>query len=407
LATAQNKTIVFTVLVGALGYFVDIYDLLLFGIVRMPSLRAIGIPEDQLMSVGLHLLNMQMTGLLLGGILWGILGDKRGRKSVMFGSILLYSLCNIANAFVADAETYAWLRLFAGIGLAGELGAAITLVAEIMPKETRGYGTAIVASVGILGAVFGAMIGDFFSWKIAYLVGGGMGLGLLILRAGLVESGMFKAMVKSTAPRGQFHRLFLKRDTFLRYLCCILIGVPIWFVIGILVTFAPELSRELGVVGTVTASSSIMWSYLGLSVGDLTAGLMSQWLKSRKKAVMIYLVATALLIVFYVYSPPMSSTSFYLLCIGLGLATGYWATFITIGAEQFGTNIRATVATTIPNFVRGSVVPMVFALGVLRPQLGLLNAVMAIGLAVCAMAFIALYWLQETFNKSLDYQEVD
>ncbi|MGZ3723748.1 MAG: MFS transporter, partial [Bdellovibrionales bacterium] len=342
---------------------------------------------------------------LLGGIVWGILGDKRGRKSVMFGSILLYSLCNIANAFVTSADSYAWLRFFAGVGLAGELGAAITLVTEVMPKETRGFGTAIVASVGILGAVFAALVGDIFNWKIAYLVGGAMGLGLLALRAGLLESGMFEAMSQVKVGRGQFHRLITNPSTLGRYLCCILIGVPIWFVIGILITFAPELAKELHVDGVITGANAIMWSYLGLSLGDLTAGLLSQRLRSRKKAVLVYLTATTVLVAFYVFAPPMGVTAFYVLCAGLGIGTGYWATFITVGAEQFGTNIRATVATTIPNFVRAAVVPMVFFLGVLRPHLGLLHTVLVIGATVLAIAFIALYFLKETFGKSLDYHE--
>lgn len=401
----HNRTVFLTVLVAALGYFVDIYDLLLFGIVRMPSLRAIGVPESEMMSVGLRLLNFQMAGMLLGGIIWGVLGDKRGRKSVLFGSILLYSVCNILNAFVPDPETYAWLRFFAGIGLAGELGAAVTLVSEVMSKENRGYGTAIVASVGILGAVFAALVGDWFSWQVAYLVGGFMGLALLGLRAGLLESGMFQTMTQSAAKRGQFHKLFTNPQMFGRYMCCILIGVPIWFVIGIMVTFAPELARELGVHGVITGSSSIMWTYLGSSFGDLSAGIVSQLIRSRKRAVLIYLCATAVLVMVYVFATPTTVFWFYALCFGLGIAVGYWAIFVTVGAEQFGTNIRATVAITIPNFVRGSVVPMVFAFEYLRQSMSVVHATLSVGIFVIAIAFVALYYVQETFGKSLDYLE--
>ena len=401
----QNRTVFFTVLVAALGYFVDIYDLLLFGIVRMPSLRAIGVPESEMMSVGLRLLNFQMAGMLLGGIIWGVLGDKRGRKSVLFGSILLYSVCNILNAFVADPETYAWLRFFAGIGLAGELGAAITLVSEVMSKENRGYGTAIVASVGILGAVFAALVGDWFSWQVAYIVGGVMGLALLGLRAGLLESGMFEGMLKAEAKRGQFHRLFTSPRMFARYMCCILIGVPIWFVIGILVTFAPELARELGVSGEIRGSSSIMWTYLGSSFGDLSAGVMSQLIKSRKRAVFFYLSLTTVLVMVYLFATPLTEFWFYTLCFSLGIAVGYWAIFVTVGAEQFGTNIRATVATTIPNFVRGSVVPMVLAFEYLRTQMSLIHATLTVGVVVILIAYVALYYVQETFGKNLDYIE--
>ncbi len=403
---ADDRRVFLTVLISALGYFVDIYDLLLFGIVRVPSLRDLGVPEDQMLSVGMHLLNMQMAGMLIGGIIWGVLGDLRGRKSVLFGSILLYSLANIANAFVPNPEVYAWLRLIAGIGLAGELGAAICLVSEVMSKESRGYGTTIVASVGILGAVFASLIGDYFSWKVAYLVGGGMGLALLALRAGMMESGMFDSMKKkSKLARGHFHQLFTDRIRFGRYLCCILIGVPIWYVIGILITFAPELSRELGVMGVITGSKAIMWSYIGLSIGDLSAGLASQYLRSRKKSVLIFLTLMAALIVVYVNQSGWGEFGFYTLCVGLGFSAGYWAVFVTIAAEQFGTNIRATVATTVPNFVRGAVVPITLSFRYLQGYVGTLTATWIVGAGVMVIALVALYFLRETYGRNLDYFE--
>ena len=402
----SKRGIFFTVLVSALGYFVDIYDLLLVGIVRVPSLRALGVPEERMLEVGVRLLNFQMAGMLLGGIVWGVWGDRRGRKSVLFGSILLYSLANIANAFVPDPEVYAWLRFLAGVGLAGELGAAITLVSEVMSKESRGFGTAVVASVGILGAVLASLIGDFFDWKVAYLVGGGMGLGLLALRAGLLESGLFRAMDDKVA-RGHFHSLFTRPRILGRYLCCILIGVPVWYVIGILITFAPELARALGVGDPITGSKSIMWAYVGLSAGDLLSGLASQWLRSRKRAVALFLGVTLVLILAYVFAvnPDWTAASFYALCAGLGFGVGYWAVFVTIGSEQFGTNIRATVTTTVPNFVRGSVVPVTLSFQALRPLAGDLNAVALVGAAVMLMAFVALYFLRETYGRDLDYYE--
>lgn len=401
----SNRAVALTIIVSALGYFVDIYDLLLFGIVRVPSLKALGVPEDQMLDVGLNLLNMQMAGMLIGGVVWGVIGDLRGRKSVLFGSILMYSLANIANAFVPNPEVYAILRFLAGVGLAGELGAAITLVSEVMTKETRGYGTSVVASVGILGAVVGAIVGDFFSWKIAYLVGGFMGLALLALRAGLLESGMFDSMKKTDVARGRFHQLFASPRILGRYLCCILIGVPIWYVIGILITFAPELARELGVDGVILGSQSILWSYVGLSMGDLSSGLLSQWMKSRRKAVLLFLCMTLGLVVTYVFAQGLSTFQFYMLCWALGFATGYWAVFVTIGAEQFGTNIRATVATTVPNFVRGSVVPVTLSFQFLKGHMPTLDAVLYVGLVVLAIAFVALYFLKETFGKDLDYFE--
>jgi putative MFS transporter len=400
-----ERKVVLTVTVAALGYFVDIFDLLLFGIVRQPSLIAIGVPSDQLMTVGLSLLNYQMAGMLIGGIIWGILGDKRGRKSVLFGSIFMYSIANILNAFVTNVEMYALLRFVAGIGLAGELGAAITLVSEVMDKKSRGYGTAIVAGVGILGAVFASLVGDYFDWKTAYVIGGSMGLCLLALRAGLLESSMFDQMKEQKhVARGNFIQLFNNWSRFTRYLSCIAIGVPIWFVIGILITFSPELSTVLGVEG-VTASKAIMWCYLGLSVGDIMSGVMSQLIESRKKTVLAFLSLTCALIVYYAFNGNTSLNHFYFLCSLLGFATGYWAVFVTVAAEQFGTNLRATVATTTPNFVRGSVVLTTLFFQHLTPQLGLINSALVVGGVCVVIAFLALYNLSETYGKDLDYVE--
>jgi MFS transporter, putative metabolite:H+ symporter len=399
-----DKKIVLTILVAALGYFVDIYDLLLFGIVRQSSLKDVGIAPDALLKSGLLLLNFQMAGMLVGGVLWGILGDKRGRKSVLFGSIFLYSIANILNAFVINIETYSVLRFVAGVGLAGELGIAITLVSEVMDKKNRGFGTAIVAGVGILGAVFASLVGDFFDWKTAYIIGGSMGLVLLTLRAGLLESSMFDQMKNKNISKGNFHKIFTDRKRLFRYVSCIAIGIPIWFVIGILITFAPELSAELGVTG-VTASKSIMWSYLGLSIGDISAGVLSQLIKSRKKTVFIFLVLTTFLVVYYIFCRNLSLEQFYLLCSLLGFATGYWAVFVTIAAEQFGTNLRATVATTTPNFVRGSVILITLSFQYLKPEYGILNSALSVGLFCLGLAFISLFLLHETYGKDLDYVE--
>ncbi len=401
----DKKSVFLTIVVSSLGYFVDIYDLLLFGIVRVPSLRDLSVPEDQMLAVGVRLLNFQMAGMLLGGILWGVLGDYRGRKSVLLGSILMYSLANIANAFVPNPEMYAYLRFIAGVGLAGELGAAITLVSEVMTKEARGYGTTIVASVGILGAVFASLIGDHFNWKVAYIVGGLMGLVLLTARAGLLESKMYQEMSNKTVARGSFQKLFTSVERFRRYLTCILIGVPIWFVIGILITFAPELSQQLGVQGTITGSKAIMWAYVGLSIGDLCSGFLSQYLGSRRISVFTFLIMTLIFILAYMLQKDLSVQSFYVLCVALGFGSGYWAVFVTIAAEQFGTNIRSTVASTVPNFVRGSVVPLTLTFEFLRPKIGMIEAAFAVGMIVMVLAFAALFWMDETYGKSLDYIE--
>lgn len=393
------------ILVAALGYFVDIYDLVLFSIVRVPSLKGIGVPEADLLDRGVLLLNMQMGGMLVGGIFWGILGDKRGRLSVLFGSICLYSLANIANGFVQSIGAYAALRLLAGIGLAGELGAGITLVSEIMPKESRGYGTTIVAAVGIMGAVAAALIGDVFPWRTSYFIGGGLGLALLLLRIGVYESGMFEAVKKQEVERGNFLRLFATRARAARYLSVILIGVPIWYTVGILITFSPEIGKAMGMAEVPSARWGIMYTYIGLSIGDFASGALSQVMKSRRRVVFRFLVLTTIFMVAYFVFARASLFAFYAVCVLLGFATGYWAVFVTIASEQFGTNIRATATTTAPNFVRGAVVPLTFFFQLGKPLFGVMGSAVAVGVVTMAIAFLALRSLDETFNKDLDFIE--
>jgi putative MFS transporter len=402
------------VIVSALGYFVDIYDLVLFSIIREPSLRAIGLTGTAITDKGIFLLNVQMAGMLLGGIAWGILGDKRGRLSVLFGSILLYSFANIANGFVQTIDQYAALRFIAGIGLAGELGAGITLVSELLPKHVRGYGTALVTSVGVSGALLAWAIAKEFGWQNCYWIGGGLGLALLILRVSVLESGMYQRATKSEARRGHFFSLFSDRARFAKYIRCILIGLPTWYLVGILMTLAPELSRALHVTGAVTGGTSIFWFYLGLTIGDMASGIMSQILRSRKRVVMLFLTVCAALVAAYFLQSGSSPELFYTIAFLLGISSGYWALFVTIGAEQFGTNLRATVATTVPNFVRGALVPIAAALQLLRPLLsrgygpekGLLFSAAIVGVACLGIAIQALRGLEETFGKDLDYLEI-
>jgi MFS transporter, putative metabolite:H+ symporter len=392
-----------TFLVCALGYFVDIYDLVLFGIVRIPSLRSLGIPEEELLSVGVYLINCQMAGLLLGGIVWGILGDKRGRVSILLGSILLYSLANIANAFVANIEVYALLRLLAGVGLAGEVGAAITLISESMKPQQRGMGTAVLTSFGVLGAMVAGLVGDFFSWQVAYFLGGILGILLLLLRMAVKESVLFAEMKETDAKRGDLRILWSNRSEAAKYVFCVLMGIPIWFVVGILITFSPEIAKSLQVVGDVAVSRSIMFCYFGLCFGDFFSGIVSQILKSRKKSIFIYLVLMFLLVCFYCFFRAASSAQFYVICMCLGFFTGYWATFITLVAESFGTNIRATAVTTISNFVRGAVIPLTLMLQLLSNYLSLSFCVFFMGLCVFSMSLFALRKTNETFGKNLDY----
>ncbi len=403
----DRRAVNIAILVAALGYFVDIYDLILFSVVRRESLIAIGVPEADLLSVGLMLLARQNLGMLLGGILWGVLGDRRGRLSVLFGSILLYSVANLANAYVESVEAYAILRFVAGVGLAGELGAGITLVSELMHRESRGYGAAVVASVGILGAIAAEIVASSFDWRTAYVVGGVMGLMLLALRVGVRESPMFQSVKTSTAVRGNFFALFTRPDRVRRYLAAIVVAVPIWYVVGILITFSPEFVDAMGLGFVPSTGRAVAFLYGGLAAGDLASGILSQVIRSRRRAIGLFLAMTVVACGAFFLEVATTLTGFYVLCVAMGFTTGYWAVFMISAAEQFGTNLRATAATTAPNFVRGALVPMVWGFTQFRDLwgLGVIGAGIAVGVVVLVLAIVALAGLKETFGKDLDYVE--
>lgn len=393
----------FTVLVAGLGYFVDLFDITLFGVVRVASLKDLGLTDPTaIFEKGALIYNAQMVGMMVGGIVWGVLGDRKGRLSVMFGSILLYSLANLANAFAWDVTSYAVFRFLGGAGLAGELGGAVTLVAESLPKEKRGLGTTIVATLGMLGIVAAALVGQQLPWKIAYVTGGLMGIGLLFARFKLSESELF---TKKMDPARANPLLLLHSKRLLKYVSCILIGVPIYFTTGILFTFAPELTAGLNVQGTVTAGNAILFGSVGLTIGDLSAGIFSQWLRSRRRAVALSLVAGFLMMLVYVLVPGLTSTMVYGICFVIGITVGYWAVLVTMAAEQFGTNIRATVATTVPNFVRGSAALAVTGYLMLKSQMSVPNAALTVGTICFGLALLALTRIDETFSRDLDYEE--
>jgi len=394
------------VIVAALGYFVDIYDLVLFSIVRVPSLKSFGLAGQELINYGVYLLNMQMIGMLVGGVLWGWLGDKKGRLKIMFASILIYSLANLANGIAWSLPMYAALRFIAGVGLAGELGAGITLVAEVLPTKIRGYGTMLVASIGVSGAILANVVANTYEWRNAFFIGGLLGLFLLAARVKVAESGMFKTMEsKSDVSRGNMLTLFTDRSRFFRYLNSIMIGVPIWFVVGVLITFSPEFATELGITGVVSAGNAVMYCYLGLVLGDLSSGLLSQLLQSRKRVVLLFLLLTVGAVALYFLQIGQSPQFFYIVCALLGFAGGYWAIFVTVAAEQFGTNLRATVATTVPNLVRGMVVPITILFQFFRGHLGMEIGALVVGSICIIAAFLSLNALEETFHKDLNYYE--
>jgi MFS transporter, putative metabolite:H+ symporter len=396
------------VLVASLGYFVDIYDLLLFTIVRVPSLKDLGVSQTEIDSgVGMLLINVQMLGLLVGGIFWGIVGDKKGRLKVLFGSILLYSVANIANGFVTGTNGYLFWRFVAGLGLAGELGAGITLVAEILPKEKRGYGTMIVATVGVSGAVAANLIAKLVpDWRYCYFIGGGLGLLLLFLRISVMESHMFSQTAeKGTAGRGEFLALFSNRERFLRYLKCVLLGTPTWFVVGILVAFSNKFAVEMGVKSPVNPGDAVAFCYAGLVLGDFSSGVLSQLLKSRKKVMMIFLALTAVCVTLYLNLYGAEKWFFYTICAILGFSVGFWAIFVTIAAESFGTNLRATVAITVPNFARGMLPLITMLFSGFQHYLSYLQSGAVVGAICIVVAMLASYTVEETFGKDLNYIE--
>jgi MFS family permease len=423
----QQKTVgllSIPVLVAALGYFVDIYDLLLFNIVRVKSLRSLGLTDAMLDTDGKFIISIQMYGLLLGGILWGIMGDKKGRLSVLFGSILLYSVANIANGFVQTVNQYALARFIAGIGLAGELGAGITLVSELVPKEIRGKATSIVAGVGLTGAIaayfvahsFGWLadggstwaaniVATSYDWRICYFVGGGLGLVLLLLRISVFESGMYENMQHSKVQKGNFLMFFTNARRLKKYLLAILVGLPTWYVIGVLITFSKEFAERMHIAEPIDPGKSVMLAYVGISIGDVLIGYLSHWLGSRKKALYVFYALTVVSIVMFFMQDGGTANTMYAICMLMGFATGFWALFVTMAAEHFGTNLRATAATTIPNMVRGSLPVIIMLFAGLQPAFSYLTAAAVTGAVVMTVSIVAVFMTEETFGKDLNFIE--
>jgi MFS family permease len=397
------------VIVAALGYFVDIYDLLLFTIVREPSLIGINIGDADIITASMKIINWQMVGLLIGGVLWGVMGDKRGRLSVLFGSILLYSVANFATGYVQTVDQYAWLRFVAGIGLAGELGAGITLVSELMPQKNRGVVTSFVAGVGLFGAVFAYFIYKTTNdWRLCYKIGGVLGIFLLVLRIKVSESAIFKSIESKHVSKGNILMFFNKRSRFKKYILAILIGLPTWFVIGIMLNLSNRFAKDLYGENAIDSGASIMYGYIGIALGDIVVGLVSQHFKSRKKALYIFYAMTILGIVYFFSPLNNNDFSMYAVSLYLGFSTGFWAIFVTMGAEHFGTNLRATAATTIPNVVRGAL-PLMNLLFKdyfqANLQWTMLQSAMVTGAIVMAISVVALIFTEETFHKDLDFIE--
>jgi MFS family permease len=394
-----------SVLVAALGYMVDMYDLFLFSIVRVPSLKSLHLADDGVLKGGVMLLNLQMAGLLIGGIVWGILGDKKGRLSVLFGSILIYSLANIGNGFVTSIGAYAVLRFIAGFGLAGELGAGITLVTEILPGKIRGYGSTLVATMGVMGALLAYLVAFLFDWRASYIIGGMLGLVLMAMRIKVFESGVFIKLKEKNVKRGDIRMLFNNKKRFVKYLTSIVIGMPIWFVVGVLITFSPEIGKAMGLAQPIDAGKAVLFAFAGQVAGNIISGSLSQYFQSRKKVILLFMLSSMVFAVGFLLWRTQQLTLLYVLCAFLGFSSGYWTLFITVAAELFGSNLRATVATTVPNFVRGTVIPLTAFFMLMKSYVGTINSALIVGLTSYLLAIIALIFLEETFKKDINYVE--
>jgi MFS transporter, putative metabolite:H+ symporter len=399
------------VLVAALGYFVDVYDLLLFTIVRQPSVMSLGATAETIIVDSAHIINWQMSGLLIGGILWGVLGDKKGRLKVLFGSIILYSTANILTSFVQTVDQYAYCRFLGGIGLAGELGAGITLVSEMLPKNKRGIGTSLVAGIGLFGAVFAYFTFKVTAdWRLCYQIGGVLGFCLLILRVKVAESFMFESAKLANISKGNFLLFFRTYKRFSKYIKAILIGLPTWFVIGVMINYSNKFAATLYGENLIDSGKSVMFAYIGIAVGDLLIGYVSQYFKSRKKALLLFYGLSVIGMVLFFSSFNNTDDRMYAICGFLGFSTGYWAIFNTMAAEQFGTNLRATAATTIPNMVRGALPLINFLfLDILQKQMGwtIVQSGIFTGATVMIITLIAFIFTEETYHKDLDYLEQD
>ena len=401
----MKKHIWLAIIASALGFFVDLYDIIILSIVRSKSLLSMGVPESELLSKGVSLIKIQMWGMLIGGFVWGIIGDKMGRLSVLFGSIILYSSATFANAYASSFEIYLTLRFLAGIGLAGELGAAITLVTEQMPQKYRGIGPAIIGGCGMLGAIVGAYVGGQYSWQLTYQFGGGLGFVLLILRLGVLESGLFNEMKEKTTRKGDLRLLFKNKEYIKKYLSICVMGFPVWFTNGVVMTFTPEIGKAWGMNPIPSVSAVFTAYFIGLTFGDLSGGFVSQYLKSRKKAIRLYLTMYTVGAVAFFSVGNQSLTLYYGIFLFLGFCVGYSIVLLTLAAEQFGTNIRATVTTSALNLIRATVIPQTLLFGFLSPYIGTVNA----AIVVCVLAIMIAFWglsnLEETFDKDLNYTE--
>lgn len=396
------------VIVSGLGYLVDAYDMMIFSVVRTASLTDMGLSGDKLVEAGLQIMNLQMAGLLLGGLVWGMLGDKLGRMKVLFASIIMYSVANFGCGFAQGVADYGVWRFMAGFGLAGEAGAAITIVTESLPKTKRGLGVMLVVACAAMGPLLAGIVGELVEWRHAYMIGGVAGFALLFLRANVKESKVFEHVAHNKkVQRGNLLQFVTNWSLFKRYVCCVLVGVPVWYIIGIQTTLAPEFARSMGVVGAVAAGTALSFNFVGTIVGEILCATMAQVLQSRRQSLILWLLLTLGSVLGYYQLHDVTAQTFYFYCGFLGISIGYWVSLMAATAEQFGTNLRASATTSIPNFIRGSLIPMNMMFVYLHNKVGYSyeQTGLIIGGAVVAMALGALLFMPETFHNDMDFVE--
>lgn len=400
----QAKILSLPVILAALGYFVDVMDVWIFAANRVASLKDLGVPAEYILDVGVYLLNMQMGGMFLGGLLFGVMGDKFGRTRVMFASILAYSIGTLANAFVQDIHTYAALRFISGVGLAGELGLAITLINEILPKEKRGYGAGIIAGFGIMGGVVAALMAHVIDWRVSYAIGGIAGLILLAFRMKVHESALFSTVPDGTR-RGSLWMLFSHRERAMKFIRWVCLTLPIWFIAGIMITFGPEIVKmKYGI--DITAAALIIVCTTAIAMGDFISAWISQIVKNRRVVIVFFMFTSLLAFLLFIETRlTLNEIEIFFLYILMSLGVGCWILCVTAASESFGTNLRATVTTAVPNFSRGSAVLTTLSIAGLKNYMSLIEAVLWVGLVVFSLAFWAILSAPETFGKPLDYLE--
>jgi MFS transporter, putative metabolite:H+ symporter len=382
------------------GYFIDIFDLVLFSTLRISSFEELKITDPTYWTVVFF--NLQMTGILVGGIFWGKMADIKGRSWSFMGTILVFSIANIINGLTSSLTVYGICRFIAGFGLAGEMGSGIALICEKVPDEKRSLYLGFVSSLGCIGAVLSGWLGDIVYWRYLFIGSGFAGILLTLLRKNLLEPDLFRKTATLNIPRGQWKTLFQSPPDLIRFILLIFLGIPMWYIIGILWSFSTEMTSTIG-LNIFTSGQAILWGYVGVWMGDMLMPFVSQFLKSRIFTIQICLIMMLLGVIYLFQFQPHSLLSFQLTHIFLGFTIGYWAVYATLCGESFGTNIRALTSTSLPSLIRFSSIPMMIIYQYGRDE-NELNIALGMGLTVLCISMITTYFIKDTFQKDIDFQ---